>query len=123
MDVATAGRHAARRDRQVPGLSRADRNLHPTTAPLPAWQPAHGRYARLASVRAVRTNVLASVVLAFAFIALWFVVVPQLLPYALANLPELAFVLILAAVKALVLAYLAFPFAKQYDAVAFTRFW
>ncbi len=93
------------------------------TIPAAAIGGMPGSLAIAASVRAVRTNVLASVVLAFAFIALWFVVVPQLLPYALANLPELAFVLILAAVKALVLAYLAFPFAKQYDDVAFTRFW
>jgi hypothetical protein len=93
------------------------------TMPAAAIGGMPGSLAIAASVRGVRSNVIASVVLAIVFIALWFVVLPLLLPYPLARLPELPSQLAAAAAKAIVLAYLAFPFAKQYDDVAFTRFW
>jgi hypothetical protein len=82
-----------------------------------------GSLAISASIRAVRANPAAAVVLAIVFFALWYVLVPLLLPYALVNLSPLAWKLVMAAARALVLGYLAFPFAKQYDEVAFRGFW
>ncbi|MGA8535222.1 MAG: hypothetical protein WB615_14030 [Candidatus Tumulicola sp.] len=82
-----------------------------------------GSLAISASIRGVRANVVASLVLAIVFIALWYVAVPLGLPYLMLQLSPLVGQLVMAAVRALVLAYLAFPFAKQYDDIAFTRFW
>ena len=77
-----------------------------------------------ASIRGVRANVAASLILALVFFAVWYLLVPIGLPYLLQRVyaasngssswPRCA---------PIVLAYLAFPFAKQYDDVAFTRFW
>jgi hypothetical protein len=82
-----------------------------------------GQLAISGSIRAVRANPLASAALAIVFVILWVILVPLVLPYALLNLPPLAWQLVVAAAKALVLGYLAFPFAKQYDDVAFRAFW
>jgi hypothetical protein len=40
-----------------------------------------------------------------------------------AHLTPVLWSLCTAAARAIVLAYLAFPFAKQYDDIAFTRLW
>lgn len=77
------------------------------------------------SIRAVRANWLAAVILAIVFFALWILVPgyllrPLLIPY-LAGLSYGAVALYgaLAAYGAIALAYLAFPFAVTYDETAF----
>jgi hypothetical protein len=93
------------------------------TMPAAAIGGMPGSLALGASIRGVRANVLPSLVLAIVFVALWFVLVPMALPYLLVHLSPLVWQLVGAAARALALGYLAFPFAKQYDDVAFTRFW
>ncbi len=93
------------------------------TMPAAAIGGLPGSLALSASIRGVRGNVVASIVLAFVFCAIWYVLVPIGLPYLLERLTPLEWQLVMAAARALALAYLAFPFAKQYDEVAFTRFW
>jgi hypothetical protein len=93
------------------------------TIPAAAIGGMPGQMAISASIRAVRANPGASIVLAIVFFALWFAAIPLGLPYLLQSLPLLTWQLVTAAVRALVLAYLAFPFAKQYDDVAFRGFW
>lgn len=93
------------------------------TIPAAAIGGLPGQLAIGGSVRAVRTDILGSAVLAVTFIALFFV----LAPYVAAELQATFFLnrvvamLIQAAIEALVLGYLAFPFAKQYAGIAFTR--
>jgi hypothetical protein len=82
-----------------------------------------GQLALSGSIRAVRANPAASAVLAVVFIVLWGVLIPLALPYVLVNLPPIGWQLVVAAVKALALGYLAFPFAKQYDDIAFRGLW
>jgi hypothetical protein len=93
------------------------------TIPAAAIGGLPGQLALSGSIRAVRANPLASAVLAIVFVVLWDVLIPLALPYALGNLPPLGWELVVAAAKALVLGYLAFPFAKQYDDVAFRGLW
>jgi hypothetical protein len=93
------------------------------TIPAAAIGGMPGSLAITASVRGVRANVAASLILAIAFFALWYLLVPIGLPYLLQRFSPLEWQLVMAAVRALVLAYLAFPFAKQYDDIAFTRSW
>jgi hypothetical protein len=95
------------------------------TIPAAAIGGMPGTLAISASIRSVRANPLASVVLALVFFALWYIAIPLLLPYLLgsAHLTPILWSLCTAAARAIVLAYLAFPFAKQYDDIAFTRFW
>lgn len=93
------------------------------TMPAAAIGGMPGSLALSASIRGVRSNVAASIVLALVFFAMWYVLVPICLPFALTRLTPLEWQLVMAAARALALAYLAFPFAKQYDDVAFTRFW
>jgi hypothetical protein len=93
------------------------------TIPAAAIGGMPGSLAISASIRGVRANVAASLILAIVFFALWYLLVPVGLPYLLQRLTPLEWQLVMAAVRAVVLAYLAFPFAKQYDEVAFTRFW
>lgn len=93
------------------------------TIPAAAIGGMPGNLAIGASFRAVRANPLGAAILAIVFVALWL-----WLPYFVAaqigaNLGVIGFELVLAAVKAIVLAYLAFPFAKQYDDVAFRGYW
>lgn len=92
------------------------------TIPAAAIGGLPGQLAISASIDAVKANVLASIVLAVVFLGLWYGILYALL-FPLSNLSPLAGELVLAAVRALVLGYLAFPFAKQYDDVAFRRFW
>lgn len=93
------------------------------TIPAAAIGGMPGNFAIGASFRAVRENVLGAAVLAIVFVLLW-----QWLPYFVvgqlgAALGPITYELVLAGIKAVVLAYLAFPFAKQYDDVAFRGFW
>jgi hypothetical protein len=82
-----------------------------------------GSLAISASIRGVRANVAGSAVLAIVFFAIWFALIPIGLAYALVNVSPLVATLIEAGVRVVALAYLAFPFAKQYDDVAFRGFW
>lgn len=93
------------------------------TMPAAAIGGMPGSMALAASFRAVRANVVASIVLAVIFFAIWYVLVPIYLPFLLERLTPLEWQLVMAGARALALGYLAFPFAKQYDDVAFTRFW
>jgi hypothetical protein len=76
-----------------------------------------------ASIRGVRAQPFASLILAVVFFAIWFVAVPLALPYLLVHLSATLWSLVTAAARALALGYLAFPFAKQYDEVAFRGYW
>jgi hypothetical protein len=82
-----------------------------------------GSLAISASIRAVRAQPAGSLILALVFFAIWYVAVPLGLPYLLVNLTPTIGSLVSAAAHALALAYLAFPFAKQYDDIAFTGYW
>ena len=91
------------------------------TIPAAAIGGMPGSLAITASVRAVRSDIFGTALLAIAFVLLW-VVVPELvlyIPFTSVTIESLA----VAGARALVLAYLAFPFAKQYDDIAFTRTW
>lgn len=92
------------------------------TIPAAAIGGMPGNLAVGASFRAVRENVLGAVILAIVFVLLW-IVLPSQLVRVSAGMSVIVYQLILAAIKAIVLAYLAFPFAKQYDDVAFRGFW
>jgi hypothetical protein len=82
-----------------------------------------GSLAISASIRAVRAQPAGSLILALVFFAIWYVAIPLGLPYLLVNLTPTIGSLVSAAAHALALAYLAFPFAKQYDDIAFTGYW
>jgi len=82
-----------------------------------------GAMALSASIRGVRSQPLGSIVLALVFFAVWYVAVPLALPYLLVHLSATVWSLVTAAARAIALGYLAFPFAKQYDEVAFTGYW
>lgn len=93
------------------------------TIPAAAIGGMPGNLAIGASFRAVRANPLSTAILAIVFVVLWI-----WLPYFIvgqlgANLGAIGYELVLAVVKAIVLAYLAFPFAKGYDDVAFRGYW
>jgi hypothetical protein len=93
------------------------------TMPAAAIGGMPGSLALAASIRGVRANVAASIVLAIVFFAIWYVLVPIGLPFLLERITLLEGQLVMAVARALALGYLGFPFAKQYDDVAFTRFW
>ncbi|HEY1683056.1 MAG TPA: hypothetical protein VGF98_15520 [Candidatus Tumulicola sp.] len=93
------------------------------TIPAAAIGGMPGSLALAASFRAVRENVLGSIVLAVVFFAVYYAAVPLALPFLLIHLPPLGGQLVMAVARALALSYLAFPFAKQYDDVAFKRSW
>jgi hypothetical protein len=93
------------------------------TIPAAAIGGIPGSAALSASIRAVRSAPAASVILALVFFAIWYVAVPMVLPYLLAGLSPTVWSFVTAAARAIALAYLAFPFAKQYDDVAFRGFW
>jgi hypothetical protein len=92
------------------------------TIPAAAIGGMPGSLAISASIRAVRANVVGSIVLAVVFVGLW-LIVPVYLPYAIGHLSQVLYSLVTAAYEALVLGYMAFPFAKQYDDVAFRGLW
>ena len=92
------------------------------TIPAAAIGGMPGSMAITASVRGVRANIVGSILLAIVFFALWYVAVPLLLPFVLVHLHPYAWQLVTAGARALILSYLAFPFAKLYDDVAFRGF-
>lgn len=70
------------------------------------------------SIRAVRANWPACVILAIVFVALW-IFAPQYLLIPLAPYGVIASMIGIAVFRAIALAYLAFPFAVTYDETAF----
>jgi hypothetical protein len=92
------------------------------TIPAAAIGGLPGQLALSGSINAVKSNVPGAAVLAIVFVAIWIV-----LPNYIAIMPFggnfAVNNLIVAGIHALLLGYLAFPFAKQYDDVAFSRFW
>lgn len=70
------------------------------------------------SIRAVRANWPACVILAIVFVALW-IFVPQYALIPLAPYGTIPSLIGIAVVRAILLAYLAFPFAVTYDETAF----
>ncbi len=89
------------------------------TIPAAAIGGLPGGLALSGSIRAVRENPIASIILAVVFVAL-FVYLPQFIVINLsANLGMIGSALALAGMRALALAYLAFPFASTYDDIAF----
>jgi hypothetical protein len=93
------------------------------TIPAAAIGGMPGNLAIGASFRAARANLPGTAILAIVFVALW-IGVPELVVGRFAvGIGLTGYLLIQAAVKAIVLAYLAFPFAKQYDDIAFTGYW
>lgn len=92
------------------------------TIPAAAIGGMPGSLAISGSVRAVRANWIGSIILAIVFVLLWYVV-PAYLPFVLGGLSQVLYSLIVAVYEAIVLGYLAFPFAKQYEDVAFRGLW
>ncbi len=86
------------------------------TIPAAAIGGLPGGLAISGSIRAVRANPLACVVLAVVFVVL-FVLLPAFLVQYFTN--EITLNLAIAAIRAIVLAYLAFPFSATYDDIAF----
>lgn len=81
-----------------------------------------GALALSGSIRAVRANWPACVVLAIVFIALW-VFAPQYVLIPLAPYGVLVTTIGIAIFRAIVLAYMAFPFAVTYDETAFRGYY
>jgi hypothetical protein len=93
------------------------------TIPAAAIGGMPGNLAIGASYRAVRENLLGAAILALAFVVLW-VWLPEFIVNRFAlGIGVIGYQLAFAAIRAVVLAYLAFPFAKQYDDVAFRGYW
>jgi hypothetical protein len=93
------------------------------TIPAAAIGGMPGNLAIGASYRAVRENLLGAAILAIAFVVLW-VWLPEFIVNRFAlGIGVIGYQLTFAAIRAVVLAYLAFPFAKQYDDVAFRGYW
>jgi hypothetical protein len=93
------------------------------TIPAAAIGGMPGNFAIGASFRAVRANLLAAALLAIVFVALWIWLPYFATAYIPVTIGTIGFALVLATIKAIVLAYLAFPFAKGYDDVAFRGYW
>jgi hypothetical protein len=89
------------------------------TVPAAAIGGLPGSLAITGSIRSARANVPGTIVLAVVFYALFYLVPAYVInPFAL-TLGLTGYKLAIAAVRAIAFAYLAFPFAKQYDDVAF----
>jgi len=92
------------------------------TIPAAAIGGLPGSLALSGSIRAARANVPAALVLAFLAFVLWKLLPSYVLLYATPLGPTGA-LLAFAGFRALVIAYLAFPFAKAYDDLAFRGLW
>lgn len=92
------------------------------TIPAAAIGGMPGSLAISASIRAVRANWIGSIVLALVFVALW-IFLPYYLQYWIGTLSSIYYSLVSAVIEAIILSYMAFPFAKQYDDVAFRGLW
>ncbi len=88
------------------------------TIPAAAIGGLPGGLAISGSIRAVRANPIGSAVLAIVFVALW-IYLPILVAQFAIGLTPIEYELVLAAVRAVLLAYLAFPFAALYEETAF----
>jgi len=93
------------------------------TIPAAAIGGIPGALALSVSFRNVRAQPFGSLLLAFVFFAVWYVALPLGLPYLTFRFTSGVAGLIMAAAHAVALAYLAFPFAKQYDDIAFSGYW
>lgn len=93
------------------------------TIPAAAIGGMPGSLAISASIRGVRAEPIGALILAVVFFAIWYVAVPLALPYLLVHLSATLGSFVTAAARAIALGYLAFPFAKQYDDIAFTGYW
>jgi hypothetical protein len=82
-----------------------------------------GTLALSQSARAVRSAPIASLILALVFFAIWYVAVPTGLPYLLIHVSPTIWSFVSAGARAIALAYLAFPFSRQYDDVVFRGYW
>ncbi len=93
------------------------------TIPAAAIGGLPGSLAISGSIRAVRANVFPCMLLAIAFVIGW-LIVPMLVTTIVGmRLAPFEYEILLAAVRAAMLAYLAFPFAVTYDSIAFRGFW
>jgi hypothetical protein len=92
------------------------------TIPAAAIGGMPGQFALSASIRGVRNQPVGALVLGLVFILLWILASAYgtglLAPYVPANLIPL----VMGLFQTLVLGYLAFPFAKQFEEVAFRGF-
>jgi hypothetical protein len=93
------------------------------TIPAAAIGGLPGGLAISGSWRAVRTNPLACGLLAIVFVLLWLFVPQAITVFAGPHLSVFTYDLTLAAARAIMLAYLAFPFAATYESIAFRGFW
>jgi len=92
------------------------------TIPAAAIGGLPGGLALSGSIRAVRSNSLACIVLAVVFVALW-VFLFGYISNALAIYGEIPYLIGPAILRAIVLAYMAFPFAVTYDETAFRGYY
>ncbi|HVN68410.1 MAG TPA: hypothetical protein VMU38_01970 [Candidatus Binatia bacterium] len=92
------------------------------TIPAAAIGGMPGNLAIGASFRAVREGYLGAAILAIVFVLLW-ILLPEYAGRLATPLGVIGYQLTVAVVKAVALGYLAFPFAKQYDDVAFRGYW
>ncbi len=93
------------------------------TIPAAAIGGLPGGLALSGSIRAVRANYVPCILLAVAFVIGW-IYVPQAVSILVGpHLGLFGYEIVMALVRAIVLAYLAFPFAVTYDSIAFRGFW
>lgn len=92
------------------------------TMPAAAIGGLPGQMALSGSIRAVRANWPACLILAIAFVALWFYL-PSYVAVMFSGYGIFAAIIAQAVARAIVLAYLAFPFAVTYDETAFRGFY
>lgn len=93
------------------------------TIPAAAIGGMPGQMALSASIRAVRENIIGTAILAVVWVLVWLFAPMWLLLHLPIGGNAAIDLLVLAGIRAILLAYLAFPFAKAYDDVAFSRFW
>jgi hypothetical protein len=93
------------------------------TIPAAAIGGLPGSLAISGSIRAVRANAPAAIVLALVFVVLWIGVPYAINAFVAPHLGFIAYELSIALARAIVLGYLAFPFASAYDEIAFRGYW
>lgn len=93
------------------------------TIPAAAIGGLPGGMAISGSYRAARANILGTIVLALLFYALFYVVPIYTVNQFGVALGLIGYKLVLAFIRGFSLAYLAFPFSKQYDDTAFRARW
>ncbi len=93
------------------------------TIPAASIGGADGSAALQASINAARSFPLPTAILALVFVGMWYFVPIWLVAPFGDTLGVLGSQIAFIVAQAIVLAYLALPFAKQYDDIAFTRPW